>query len=118
VFAYEVNGRISEKDISTVSAELKAAFERHEKINVLVRMKKWGGYDLSALFNDDLVKMKYKALSKVDKYAVVGAPAWMRNFLELNDPLFSINTRVFEESEEADAWEWVGAQQALLAGNG
>lgn len=115
VFAYEVKGRISEKDVQTVTTELKAVFERHEKVNILVRMKNWGGYDLYALLNDDLYKIKYKALSKVDKYAVVGAPAWMRNFLELIDPLFSTKTRVFEESEEAAAWEWVGAEQALLA---
>jgi hypothetical protein len=42
----------------------------------------------------------------------------MRNFLELLNPMFSTNIRVFDSDDEAEAWEWVGAQQALLAGKG
>jgi len=36
--------------------------------------------------------------------------------LELFYPLTSVKLRVFDKDEEAAAWEWVGAQQALLAG--
>lgn len=115
VFAYEVDGRIREKDIEMAVREINAAFERHDKINVLVRMKNWNGFDLAAVLNDDLFKMKYRALSKVDRYAVVGPKPWMRNFLELLDPLFSTNIRIFEASDEEGAWDWVGARQALLA---
>ena len=116
VFAYEVDGPIYEKDIDTALAGLKDAFEKHEKINVLARMRNWGGFDLRSVLSDDLFKMKYKSLSKVEKYAVVGARPWMRNFLELINPMFSANVRVFEIEEEAEAWEWVGTQQALLPG--
>ena len=115
VFAYEVNGRVREKDIKTAVGQLKPYFEREGKVNVLARLKDFNGFDLTALFDDDLVKLKYKALSKVDKYAVVGAKPWMRNFLELLAPLFSTEIRIFELSDEVAAWEWVGAEQALLA---
>lgn len=118
VFAYEVDGPIFEKDIDTALVGLKEAFAKHEKINVLARMKNWAGFDLMSVLSDDLFKMKYKSLSKVDKYAVVGARPWMRNFLELVNPVFSPTIRVFDVEEEADAWDWVGAQQALLAGKG
>lgn len=115
VVAYEVDGRLREKDIKNAVDVIKPYLERDGKINVLARLKNFNGFDLTALFDDDLVKMKYKSLSKVEKYAVVGAKPWMRNFLELLSPLFSTKIRVFEASEEAAAWEWVGAQQALLA---
>jgi hypothetical protein len=39
----------------------------------------------------------------------------MRNFLELIDPLFSVEIRIFDLDEEEAAWEWIGARQALLA---
>jgi hypothetical protein len=116
VFAYEVDGPIYEKDIDTAIAGLKEAFQKHEKINVLARMRTWAGFDLRSVLSDDLFKMKYKSLSKVEKYAVVGARPWMRNFLELLNPMFSANIRVFDADDEAEAWEWVGAQQALLPG--
>jgi len=116
VFAYEVNGRLRERDIKAAVAEMKPFLEREGKFNVLARMKDFGGFDLLAALDDDLVKTKYKALSKVDKYAIVGAGPWMRNFLELISGWFSAEIRLFDLEEEQAAWEWVGAEQALLAG--
>ncbi|MBA2378308.1 MAG: STAS/SEC14 domain-containing protein [Blastocatellia bacterium] len=114
VFAYAVNGRIVEQDIENAVKEINLAFERHDKINVLVRMKDFGGFDLMAVLNGDLFKVKYKALSKVDRYAVVGPRPWMRNFLELIAPAFNVEIRIFETTDEEAAWKFVGASQALL----
>jgi len=72
VFAYEVDGPVREKDVKTAVRGLNEAFEGHKKINVLARMKNWAGFELGSIFSDELFKMKYTALSKVDKYAVVG----------------------------------------------
>ena len=117
VFAYEVDGRVTEKDIEETVKELKAKFDQKEKINILVRMKNFNGFDLMALLNDDLYRVKLQSLSKVEKYAVVGAPTWMRNFYELINPAFKLKIRVFDADVENDAWEWVGASQSLLAGS-
>ena len=116
VFAYEVNGRLREKDIKSAVVAMKPYLEREGKFNVLARLKDFGGFDLLAALDDDLVKAKYKAISKVDKYAIVGAKAWMRNFLELISGFFSVQIRFFDVEDEHSAWEWVGAEQALLAG--
>ena len=116
VFAYEVDGPIREKDIETAVKALNEAFKGKDKINVLARMKNWAGFDLVAVLSDNLLKTKYASLSKVDKYAVVGAKPWMRNFLELINPVISPNIRVYDADEETAAWDWVGAQQALLPG--
>ena len=115
VFAYEIDGRLREKDIKAIVEQMTPLFEREGKINVLARMKGMNGFDLMAAVDDALVWLKYKSLTKVERYAVVGASNWMRNFLELVSPLFPVKVRVFEASEEQAAWEWVGAEQALLA---
>jgi hypothetical protein len=114
VFAWEVNGRIREQDIKNAVEEMKPYLEREGKMNALVRMRNYDGFDLMAVLDDQLVKMKYKALGKFERYAVIGPKPWMRNFLELVGGLISTEVRVFEEHEESAAWEWVGAQQALL----
>jgi hypothetical protein len=116
VVAYEIDGRVTEEDVKESVKELKSKFEQHEKINILVRMKNFKGYDLAALLNDELYRVKYQSLSKVERYAVIGAPTWMRNFLELIDPAFKVKIQVFDADEEEAAWEWVGASQSLLAG--
>ena len=115
VFAYEVNGRLREKDIKNAVEAMKPYLEREGKFNVIARLKDFNGFDLTSLFDDSLAKTKYKALSKVEKYAVIGAKPWMRNLIELISPLFSTQLRVFDSGDEAAAWEWVGAQQSLLA---
>jgi len=116
VFAYEVNGRVRTKDVKAVVNEFKSYLDREGKVNVLAKLTDFNGFDLFAMLEDDLVKLKFKSLSKVDKYAVIGPKPWMRNLLELFYPLTSVKLRVFDKDEEAAAWEWVGAQQALLAG--
>lgn len=115
VFAYDVDGRVTETDIKEAVSELKALFDRTEKANVIARIKKFGGFDLSALLRDDLFRVKIQSLSKVERYAVVGAPTWMRNLLELLDPALKMKIQVFEPEQEQEAWDWVGASQALLA---
>jgi len=116
VFAYEVNGRVRSMDVKAVVNEFKPYLEKEGKVNVLAKLSDFNGFDLFAMIEDDLVKLKFKSLSKVDKYAVIGPKPWMRNLLELFYPLTSVKLRVFDKDEEAAAWEWVGAQQALLAG--
>ncbi len=115
VFAYEVDGRVIDADVKETAAELHGLFERKEKANVIALIRDFGGFELSALLRDDLVRVKIQSLSKVERYAVVGAPTWMRNLLELLDPALKMKIRVFEPEQEQDAWDWVGASQALLA---
>ncbi len=114
VFAYEIDGRLREVDIKNAVREAKPYLEKEGKINVLARMKSFNGFDLLSVFDDDLIRLKLKAPSKIARYAVVGPKSWMRNLLELIDPLLKTEIRTFDASEEAAAWEWVGAQQALL----
>ena len=116
VFAYEVKGRVRAKDVKAVVNEFKPFLEREGKVNVLAKLSDFNGFDLLAMIEDDLVKLKFKSLSKVDKYAVIGPKPWMRNLLELFYPWTNVKLRVFDKDEEAAAWDWVGAQQALLAG--
>lgn len=116
VFAWEVNGRIREKDVKAAIEAMKPFLDRNGKFNALARLKNFGGFDLLAALDDDLIKLKYNAISKIEKYAIIGAKPWMRNLMELTAPLFSTKIRFFDPEEEHAAWEWVGAEQALLAG--
>ena len=115
VFAYEIDGRLRERDIKSAVGAVKPFLERDGKFNVFARMKNFSGFDLLSIFDDNLIKLKLKSPSKIAKYAVVGPKPWIRNLLELVNPLISTEIRTFEASEEDAAWEWVGARQALLA---
>lgn len=109
VFAFEFDGRLTDHDVKTAVAAARPYLERDEKVNVLAVMREFGGVDMSALLNDDLIRMKLTAPKKIRRYAIVGATPWLRNLMELMDPHLSTEIRTFEPAEEAAAWEWVGA---------
>jgi hypothetical protein len=114
VFAYEVDGRVRERDIKSAVKEIKPFLDRDGKFNVLARMRDFNGFDLLALLDDDLIRLKLKAPARIARYAVVGPRPWMRNLLELMSSVIKTEVRAFDPDEETAAWEWVGAQQALL----
>jgi hypothetical protein len=111
VFAWEIDGRIGDKDIQLALEMIRPFIERDEKFNTIVRIENYEGFDLKAALNNDLFPMKYKSAAKIEKYAVIGTKPWMRNLLELVSGLFNAEIRVFDENEEKTAWDWVGASR-------
>lgn len=114
VIAYEMKGRITSADVHYAAKEFGDLFDRHDDLNVLIKMADYTGFDLSAIFDDEYIKTKFRALQKVKKVAIVGATPSVRNTVELIAPVFGLETKVFDPSDEADAWLWIGAQPALL----
>ena len=94
VFAYEVKGRVRVKDVKAVVNEFKPYLELEGKVNVLAKLSDFNGFDLFAMLEDDLVKLKFRSLSKVDKYAVIGPKPWMRNLMELIYPWTSVKLQI------------------------
>lgn len=114
VVAFEITGQVGDAEIKTLAAAMRDAFKSHERINMFARMSGYTGFDLAAFLNEDLYTVKLKGLTKVDKYAVVDPKPWIRNWIELVNPLFKVDARIFDASEEKAAWDWVGAAPALL----
>jgi hypothetical protein len=114
VVAFEITGQVGDAEITTLAAAMRDAFKTHERINMLAKMSGYTGFDLAAFLNEDLYTVKLKGLMKVEKYAVVDPRPWIRNWIELVNPLFKVDARIFDVAEENAAWEWVGATPALL----
>ena len=111
VLGFEVDGRFSSAEMEQVVGEFQAWLERHEKVRLLCRMKRFGGVDPSVFLQSGLIPMKLSAIRKVERYALVGASPWMRTMVETLGPLFSeMEIRNFPLEEEAEAWAWIEAQ--------
>lgn len=107
VHAWEIDGRMTREDVDRVSAPLRAAFDRGDTVNLLVRMTDYDGFDASILTERSLIALKLAALRHVDRCALVGAKGWMERFASLMDPLLAPHVRNFAPEEENDAWAWV-----------
>lgn len=113
VFAFEINGVISAKEMPEVIQKFQTFLRRHEKVRLLNRIKHFGGIDPAVFMQSGLVSMKLAAMQKVERYAIVGAPGWMRKVIETVNPAFAdIEMRTFPEDQESEAWAWLGAEPA------
>lgn len=110
--ALEIVGRFTAADLENTYGLLEAAYDRHEKIDLLVRISDYEGFDWNAALDDSIISAKSKALRHIRKYAVVGGPAWMRLALGVFAPFLSIEMRHFPPQDEAAAWEWIGGKPA------
>lgn len=107
VFAYEVNGHVSTGELDDISLELDKAYRKFDRINLLVRLRSWDGVDWTSAFSETSFIGRLRALSHVDRYAVVGGPSWVALAIRFCPQLFSMEVRHFDEARADEAWAWV-----------
>lgn len=111
LLAFEIDGPISRASIASVLPQIQAFLDRHEHIDVLAHFKHFGGIEPALYLQPGLLQMKFKAIPKVARYALVAAPGWMDTLAHTLRPLLGdMQLRSFTESELAQAWEWLAAQ--------
>lgn len=111
VFGFEIDGIVSAAELPALIDRVNAVLGRHDKVRMLNRVKHFGGVDPAVFMQSGLISMKLAAMQKVERYAIVGAPAWMSTAVATMNPLFSdIEMRTFAADQEADAWAWLGAK--------
>ena len=86
---------------------LQKAFEKDEKIDVLVRMKNYAGFDPSILAQRSVLSVKLSSISHIRRYAIVGAKDWMKNVVGMFAPMFPNEIQFFDAAKEDEAWAWV-----------
>lgn len=110
VYAFEIDGIISVADMPMMTDELNGFMDAHSKVRMLARIKHFG-FDPAIYLQGDLLSTKLKALQKLERYAIVGAPQWMQKAIEALNPMLSgIEVRAFAGDKEIGAWSWIGAQ--------
>jgi len=112
VFAFEMNGVISSKELPGLIEDVNAFLDQHENARMLNRIKHLGGIDPSVFLQNGLFPMKMAAIQQVDRYAIVGAPGWVQKMIETVNPVFpDIDMRTFPADHETEAWDWIGANK-------
>ncbi len=106
LLVFEIDGEVTKDGADLVFAAFDRAVEAHGKVNLMVRVKDYEGFDLGLLGDRDTMTSKFGAIGKVNRYAIVGAPGWMRMMVQTMGPLLPIEMRAFDTSEDGAAREW------------
>lgn len=105
--AYSIDGHMTADDIISVYTELLSVYKEHEKIDLLVKFENFDGFDWSAIFTDTTYAAKTQSLDHIRRYAIVGAPSWMSTIAAVFDPLFTLELKSFDLTDEGEAWAWL-----------
>jgi hypothetical protein len=109
VIAFEVDGRISGKDMKDLISRFDEALTAHQRLRVLVRVGRFRRVTLEALGAESLWSVKMRGLKQIERYALVGGPDWMERIVHWSTPLLPIETRYFDQTGEQLAWDWLEA---------
>ncbi|UUP16086.1 STAS/SEC14 domain-containing protein [Nitratireductor thuwali] len=111
-YAFEVTGHITASDIENMYGLLEGAYLLHEKIDLIVIIHDYEGFDWSAALREKSMLGKTHALKHIRKYAVVGGPSWMGPTMAVLRPFFSMEMRHFDLEQQNEAWDWLQAEPA------
>ena len=107
LISYEIDGMFTKDDVERVVQPLQQAFEKDEKIDLLVRMKNYAGFDPSILAQRSVLSVKLSAISHIRRYAIVGAKDWMKNVVGMFASMLPFEIQFFDPAQEDEAWAWV-----------
>ncbi|WP_457091539.1 STAS/SEC14 domain-containing protein [Microvirga sp. P5_D2] len=110
LIAFEVNGRIQRDDMHVLVGAFEQALATNERLRVLVRVVNFDGITLEALREEGLASVKMRGWRQVERYALVGGPAWMATATGWTATLTRIQTQRFEAAREDEAWRWLEAE--------
>lgn len=107
LLAFVIDGRLDEDAMEDVAEEISKAYKRHGKVDLMVRIDDWRGFDVRGLFDDDLWKAKAGAFRHLRRYAVVGGPPWMGTVAQFMARFMPFDIRTFDANGEAQARVWL-----------
>lgn len=107
VRAFRLDPGFDGGDLRRVAEELDAAFDAQGRINMLLVLDDMTTAEAAGGFSLTSLKTQLRALSHVDRYAVVGAPQPAERMLRAFDSLSAIDARAFPRDREDEAWRFV-----------
>ncbi|WP_298860212.1 STAS/SEC14 domain-containing protein [uncultured Sulfitobacter sp.] len=110
VHAFRVTGHIDDDASEALAKYMNAVFDRSEKVNMLLDLTGFTGSDWDSMLDGDVITSRFRALSHVSRYAVIGAPEKASKMINLMDKIIPVEAKAFEATQHEQAWEFVGAR--------
>ncbi len=112
VLAMEIDGALTFREMPELLGRLEARLQQRNGLRLLVRLRRFEGFDLALLADARVLAAKLRVLRRLERYALVGAPDWLRGTVHaLDRALPEMEMRVFRLEEEAQAWSWLEARE-------
>lgn len=115
VFAFRISGKVSDDDSEAMAKFMNTAFDNADHVNMLMLLSDYTGSDWDSIFEPEVLESRFRSLSKVKKYAVVGAPERAARMIQAMDWVLPVDAKTFTEDDVGQAWDFVGSAPAQKA---
>nr|MDJ0644261.1 STAS/SEC14 domain-containing protein [Erythrobacter sp.] len=110
IAAFEITGRLDREESERGVAMVRARLEDPECSKLMIVITGWHGFDVDAMFSSDVMRGKLDLIGKLDRYAIVGGPDWIRAMVGPIGMLLKPDIRAFDLDERDEALEWLAGQ--------
>ncbi len=111
LYAFRISGEISDDAMEDMAKCMNAAVDAHsEKIDMLMIFDHFDGAELGAGWDWDVLKSRFKAISNVNRYVVVGAPDRANKMIAFMDKILPVQAETFDTEDVA--WRSLQAHAA------
>ena len=93
---------------------VRAALEQPDCSKLMIVISNWHGFDIDSMFSSEVMRGKLDLIGKLDRYAIVGGPDWIRGFVGPIGMLLKPDIRAFELDQQDKAVAWL---EETWAGN-
>ncbi len=106
----EITGTLSDRDYKRFVPEFQRLARKHAKINVLLEMHKFHGWELGGLWQE--FKFDLEHLTEIERLAMVGERNWEEWAGTIRRPFTHVEIRYFDHADVEQARTWVKSQPA------
>lgn len=106
LIAYRIAGDLSVSNYDAIIDRLIVQLDKGP-FDLFVRVERMGRIEWGALRDVRVRRLKREGMSKIRRYAIVGAPDWIEGLVKLVNPFINVEARAFGEDREAEAWAWL-----------
>lgn len=107
IAAFELAGRLDREESERGVAMVRAVLEDPDCNRLMIVIRGWHGFDPDAAISREVMAGKLELLKHLDRYAIVGGPAWIRAMIGPMDALLQPELRGFELEDEDKAIAWL-----------
>ncbi|WP_298845279.1 STAS/SEC14 domain-containing protein [uncultured Roseobacter sp.] len=115
VYAFRIDGHLDADAAEAMAEYMNDAFDRHDSVNMLLDLSGFTGSDWDSMLDDDVLESRFRALSSVGRYAVVGAPDRASRMIGFMNRFIPVEARTFDADDISSAWAFVDPESRSAA---
>ncbi|WP_299684938.1 STAS/SEC14 domain-containing protein [uncultured Tateyamaria sp.] len=109
LYAFRITSEVSREDMEAMAELMNNAFDRHDdKVDMLMIFDRYDGAETGASWSWEALKSRFKSVSNVRRYVVVGVPERAQELIETMNALIPVEAETFDT--EASAWRALDAE--------